>query len=124
MADKSVTKLPTDDTPLISSDSTISINWKTSFEDIVRKTKEVRKRIVTVDPTSVSANTTSEQTFTLSGVASDDIIIVTKPSHTTGLGIVNYRVSSKDTVAVTFMNTTGSSIDPPEEDYIITVIKA
>lgn len=72
---------------------------------------------VTIDPSTVNANTTSEQTFTVTGARDGDDVSVVKPSHTTGLGIVNARVSATDTVAITFMNPTGSNIDPPSEEY-------
>lgn len=94
------------------------------FSELVENIIRITRYTVTINPSSVSANTTSEEEFTVSGVSSDDSIVVSKPSHTTGLGIVNSRVSDKDMVAITFMNTTASSIDPPEEDYTITVIKA
>lgn len=74
---------------------------------------------VTLDPASVSANTTDEQTFTVDGARTGDMVHVTKPSHTAGLGIVNARVTATDTVAIQFMNTTGSPIDPPSETYRI-----
>lgn len=69
---------------------------------------------LTISPASVGANTTSEQTFTLSGLllASDSIVSVSKPTHQTGLGIVGWRVSADDTIAITFMNNTGSPIVP------------
>lgn len=73
----------------------------------------------TLNPASVPANSTSEQTFTVTGLTTTDIVTVNKPTHTSGLGIVNARVSATDTLAITFINITGSPIDPPEEDYLI-----
>lgn len=78
---------------------------------------------VTLDPESVSANTTEEQTFTVEGAREGDGVIVTKPTHTAGLGIANARVSATDTVAITYMNATGSAIDPPEETYRVWLIR-
>lgn len=74
---------------------------------------------VSLDPTSVGANTTSEQTFTINGLKTNDIIVVNKPTHQTGLGIVGARVSAANTLAITFMNNTGSGIDPSSETYRI-----
>lgn len=86
---------------------------------------------VTWDPASVAANTTAEQTVTVTGVVvgnstilGDAVVGVSKPSHQAGLGIAGYRVSADDTIALTFMNTTGSAIDPSYEQYIITIAKA
>lgn len=90
--------------------------WLAYLADIVNAGKTYT---VTINPASVSANTTSEQTFTVTGIKTDDMIYINKPTHTAGLGIVNARVSAKDTIEITFMNATGSPIDPPSEDYLI-----
>ena len=78
---------------------------------------------VTINPASVSANTTSEQTFTVSGITTNDRMIVNKPTHTAGLIIGNARCSAADTLAITFGNLTGLAIDPPSESYRIVSIR-
>ena len=75
-------------------------------------------------PTAVSANTTSEQTFTVKGLNSTDTIYVNKPTHQAGLGVVNVRVSADNTLAITYMNTTASSITPTTEVYKIVAIES
>ena len=97
--------------------------WAKWFTTVSDNTYRYDKYSVIFDPTSVPANSTSEQTISIGGVASNDFVTIIKPSHTTGLGIVNVRVSAKDTVAITFMNTTGSPIDPGSEIYTIKVEK-
>lgn len=78
---------------------------------------------VTLDPASVAANTTEEQLFTLTGINSLDVIIVNKPSVTTGLGIVGARASARDQIAITFINATGGAINPASEEYRIIAIR-
>ena len=78
---------------------------------------------ITLDVASVAANVTSEQTFSVKGINSSDTLIINKPSHTIGLGIVNVRASAKDEIAITFMNATGSVIDPSSEEYILVAIR-
>jgi len=78
----------------------------------------------TLNPEEISANTTEELTFTVAGLKTTDRVWVSKPSHTTGVGVVNARVSAADTLAITFMNTTGSGVDPAEEEYTIFVASA
>lgn len=82
-----------------------------------------RTYTATVDVASVAANTTAEQTFSVPGLTTDDLVFVNKPSHDLGLGIVNTRVSAADTLAITYMNATGSAIDPASETYDILAIK-
>jgi len=72
---------------------------------------------VTWNPASVLANTSAEQTVSVTGLKVTDIVTLNKPTLTAGLGIVNVRVSTSDTLAITFQNSTGSAIDPPSEKY-------
>jgi hypothetical protein len=68
---------------------------------------------LTLSPAEVAANTTAEQTFTLPGLRAGDVIIcVSKPTTQAGLGIVGWRVSAANTIAITFVNATGSPITP------------
>ncbi len=83
----------------------------------------IRHYTITIDPSTVAANTTSEQTFTILSINTADIIIVNKPTHTTGLGIVGSRASAKDQIAITFMNATGSTINPAAEMYDVIAIR-
>lgn len=83
----------------------------------------IRMASVTLDPASVAANTTAEQTFALTGLSTQDIVVVNKPSHSTGLGIVGCRVSAADTLAITYGNFSGAPIDPPSEDYFVVAIR-
>lgn len=79
---------------------------------------------VTLDPSSVSANTTEEQTFTVTGIESSDVVLdVQKPSHTAGIVLGNSRASADDTLALTLGNLTGSPIDPGSEDYLVTILR-
>jgi hypothetical protein len=66
----------------------------------------------TLSPAAVGANTTAEQTFTLTGVLVGDMITVNKPSAQAGLSIAGVRVSATDQVAITFGNHTGGSLTP------------
>lgn len=73
---------------------------------------------------AVSANTTAEQTFTVTGVLTTDYVYVNKPTAQAGLGIVGCRVSAADTVAVTFSNNTAGSITPTaSEQYTVVVVR-
>jgi hypothetical protein len=78
---------------------------------------------VSLDVASVSANTTAEQTFTVTGLKTGDFVYVDKPSANTGLGVVNARVSANDTLALTFVNATSGAIDPSAETYTILVVR-
>lgn len=67
----------------------------------------------TLSPAIVNANTTAEQTFTVTGLTTaDKIMFVEKPTAQAGLGIVGHRVSAADTLAITFSNNTGVGITP------------
>ncbi len=68
-------------------------------------------------PVSVAANTTAEQTFTVTGLISGTPVWVNKPSWQTGLGIVGVRVSATNTLAITYANLTAAAIVPTTETY-------
>ena len=70
-------------------------------------------------PTSVAANTTAEQTFTVTGVLASSACWVNKPSWTSGLGIAGVRVSALNQIAINYINTTANAIVPPAETYVI-----
>lgn len=77
-----------------------------------------------IDVASVAANTSAEQTFTVTGLATTDKVFVIKPSLSAGLVIGNARVSAANTLAVTFGNLTASPIDPAAESYTIVAIRS
>lgn len=72
--------------------------------------------------TQVNANTTSEQTVTVPGLIVGDFVNVIKPTHQTGLGIVNCRVSAANTLAIEFMNNTGSGITPTASERYLLIV--
>ena len=74
-------------------------------------------------PSAVAANTTAEQTFTVSGLAVNDTVFVNKPTAQAGLGIVGARVSAANTLAITFSNNTAAGINPTAgETYSIATV--
>jgi len=77
---------------------------------------------VTLSPAAVGANTTAEQTLTVNGLLVGDMVYVSKPTAQAGLGIVGSRVSAANTLAITFVNATVSSITPTAgQVYLILV---
>lgn len=80
---------------------------------------------LTLSPASVAANTTAEQTFTFPGLLATDVIAgVSKPTAQAGLGVVGFRVSAANTLAITFSNNTASPIVPTaSETYLVNWIR-
>lgn len=94
------------------------------FENLSILVPRIRVYEESIDVSSVAANSTSEQAFTIIGITTKDrIMLVNKPSYTADLSITNYRVSAKDTVAIQFLNTSGSPIDPSAETYTIATLR-
>jgi len=77
---------------------------------------------VSVDVGSISANTTGIVSVSVPGVKVGDFVYANKPSHSAGLGLANARVTAADTVELTFINTTGSAIDPAAETYKFLIV--
>lgn len=85
---------------------------------------QVRVYNQSINVASVAANTSAEQTFTVTGLTTADEIVVNKPSLSAGLVIGNARVSAADTLALTFGNLTASPIDPAAETYTIMAFRS
>lgn len=81
--------------------------------------KFATKYTVSITPTSVAATTIAEQTFTVTGVATGQVIVVSSPSaQTAGIGIVGCRVSAANTVAIAFHNITAGAVTPAAGSYV------
>ncbi len=78
----------------------------------------------TLTPVSVANSTSAEQTFSMSAVQLGDYVYVNKPSFQAGLSIVNSRVSAKDVIAITYLNTTAATITPASETYCVHICRA
>jgi hypothetical protein len=78
---------------------------------------------VLLTPTAVPSVPLAEQTFTVKGLHLGDFIDGNKPSFQQGLAVSGYRVSAVDTVAVTYVNSSGGSITPTAETYTFFVAR-
>ncbi len=65
-----------------------------------------------LSPAEVAANTCAEQTFTVTGVVTTDVVTVNKPTAQAGLGVAGVRASATDQVGINFCNVTASPITP------------
>src|SRR5665811_60323 len=72
-----------------------------------------------LNATTCAATTTIEATTTVLGLVLSRWVLVSKPSLTPGIMIVNARVSAVNTLAVTYANLTLNSIVVPSEVYTI-----
>lgn len=72
---------------------------------------------VSIDLANIGAASYSTQTFTVTGLTTEDVITVNPPSLTSGLYLLSYRVASADTISLTFHNTTVSGINEPSGTY-------
>lgn len=84
--------------------------------------KEIRKYTATVDPANIAAAGTAEETFTVTGVQTGDVVLAcVKPTHTANFGIVNCRVSAANTVAITFQ--AEAAVNAASETYTFVVAR-
>ena len=77
-------------------------------------TKRIYRYTLTASPVSVAANTSAEQTFTVTGLLTsfDEVFGIVKPTHQAGLLVGNCRVSADNQIAIQFANITASPIVP------------
>ena len=80
---------------------------------------------LTVTAASVANASTNEQTFTVTGLATGQVVIINKPTSQAGLLVGQGRVSAANTVAVAYGNVTAATITPTAgETYFFTGIPA
>jgi hypothetical protein len=80
---------------------------------------------VTCSPAAIAGTTSVEQAFTVTPCPATGFVWVNKPTATTGLGIVNCRVSAAGVVAIQFANSlVSTTITPPAEVYLFGVTQA
>jgi hypothetical protein len=77
-----------------------------------------------ITPASVAANTTAEQTFTVTGLTTADTVTLNTPSQTNGIGVVGVRVSAADTLAIRFSNNTAGALTPASGTHRVLAIRS
>lgn len=65
---------------------------------------------------SIAATTTAEVTSSCTGLLATDVVAVNKPAAQAGLGVVGYRVSAANQLAVTFSNISSGAITNTASD--------
>lgn len=83
----------------------------------------IRIYMVSVTPGTLPANSVTNVVVTVAGVTAKDILVVNKPSFTSGVGVVDVWCSAADTVNITFICDKGSPTTPPTEVYRIVAIR-
>lgn len=79
---------------------------------------------VTLNPSSVAANSTATQTVTVPGVRPGDFVYAIKPIDTAGFGVTGARSLSPDTVQLSIANPTGSAADPGSETWLFLIARS
>lgn len=80
---------------------------------------------VSLTPTTVAPDTTTEETFTVTGLLTTDLVWVNAPAApTTTTGIVSTRVSAAGVLAIAFMNVSATTTATPTSGaYTIGVLR-
>lgn len=74
-------------------------------------------------PTSVTANSSSVQTYTVSGLVVPHAVTVSPPSLDSGLGIMWARCSSNDTLEICWRNFTAGDLTPASGTYRVAGVR-
>lgn len=73
----------------------------------------------TINPGNIVANSELTETYTVTGLMTDDVVTVNPPALNAGIGIMYARVSATDTLQIRWRNFTGSDVDPVSGTYLI-----
>jgi hypothetical protein len=85
---------------------------QTVTETVIATNFRGMAQTVTLSPPVISANSIQEAQFTVSGLTTDSLVYVVKPTDQLGLGIVGSRVVSNNTLGITFINNLTTAITP------------
>lgn len=107
----------------ITKDNSLTPEWQRWISNLASEVRSIQYIEADLDPGSVDANTVERQSFTVEGLTTEDIVVVNPPALDTGLEILNWRVSARDTLQITFWNTTGSPINADEQTYKILAVR-
>lgn len=77
----------------------------------------------TINPGNIPANSELTETYTVTGLNTNDIVTVTPPSLDAGIGIMYCRVSAADTLQIRWRNFTGGGINPASGTYLIAAVR-
>ena len=89
--------------------------FKTANHHIIIRTESL-------DVPSIAANTVSAETFTVTGLKTENFVLVKKQTSNSGLVLLDSRVSATDTLELIFWNTTGSAINPSAQDFYVVAL--
>ena len=90
--------------------------------DVATKITQIRVYSQAIDPASVAANTVAAQTFTVTGLATTDKVLV-NPGVAT-IGVAGAYVSAANTLSVIFVNPTAAAIDPASSTWTIIAFRS
>lgn len=67
---------------------------------------------ISLTPAAVPGNSSSEQTFNVTGISPDDLVFVSKGAENAGIGLGGVRVPGNNKLAINFLNVSTASITP------------
>lgn len=85
---------------------------QTVTETVVATNFRGMAQSVTLSPPVISGGSISEAQFTVSGLSTDQLVYVVKPTDQLGLGIVGSRVVSNNTLGISFINNLTTAVTP------------
>lgn len=78
---------------------------------------------LTITPALTATIVAAEQTFTCTGLSTDDAVFVSPPGVTASLGLASARVTAADTIGITWVNPTAGSLTAPAGVYKVIACK-
>jgi len=74
---------------------------------------------VTLNPSNVTAASVSVETFTVTGLTLEMLVVVNAPDLETGVKVVSARVSAANTLELTFQNFTLADVNPASQAFLV-----
>ena len=101
----------------------VSPDWQAWFNDLLFKIFKVNSYSVTHDPANILAGVEAQQVITVTGLRTNSVVVVNKPTKTAGLILSDAHVSASDQLTFTLYNFSGGAINAAEEVYRVVEIR-
>lgn len=82
-----------------------------------------RAVVLALTPAIVATIVAAEQIFACAGANVGDVVSVSPPGVTAGLGLCSARVTTAGNIGITWANPTAGGLTPPAGNYLVTLTK-
>ena len=74
-------------------------------------------------PASVGANSIAQESFSVPGARTGDVILAVSPPASLNVGVAGFRIDADDSVELTFVNPTAGALSPTSGTWRFVILR-